>query len=81
LGVSRILDPMLLEEVINFGPDVNVDRIVAAECALVLANELDPLLGSHSNSKSQDRLSALRKVLSGKSSTFSNVKTTWSLRK
>lgn len=42
-GVTRILDPMLLEEIIKFKPDDSdyIDRIVAAELALALAFEMD----------------------------------------
>jgi hypothetical protein len=45
-GVSRILDPMLLEEIIQFNEDGNFDRIVAAELAIALAMKLDPILGA-----------------------------------
>lgn len=43
LGVTRIFDPMLLEEVIKFNFDQgNFDRIVAAELAIALADHLNP---------------------------------------
>lgn len=41
-GVTKILDPMLLEEIAKFTPDRNVDRIVAFELALCMAKHLDP---------------------------------------
>jgi hypothetical protein len=43
-GVSRILDPMLLEEIIKFDKDKNFDRIIAAQLAIALANKLNPVL-------------------------------------
>lgn len=42
IGVSRILDPMLLEEVIKYDKDGNFDRVIAAECALALAEHMTP---------------------------------------
>ncbi len=45
LGVSRILDPMLLEEIMNFNKDEgNYDRIIAAQLAIALANKLNPVI-------------------------------------
>jgi len=46
LGVSKILDPVLLEEVIQFNDDLNTDRLIAAELAIALAMKLDPILGA-----------------------------------
>lgn len=46
MGVRRILDPMLLEEIRYFREDEgNYDRIVAASLAIALANHLDPIIG------------------------------------
>jgi hypothetical protein len=47
LGVTRVLDPMLLEEIIQFNDeeDSNFDREVAASLAIALANHLDPIIG------------------------------------
>jgi len=45
LGVSRILDPMLLEEIIAYNDSDNFDRVIAAELALALALKLDPIIG------------------------------------
>ena len=43
LGVTRVFDPMLLEEIINFNSEEgNYDRIVAAELAVALADHLNP---------------------------------------
>lgn len=46
-GVSQILDPMLLEEIIKHDPDDkdwNGDRLVAAGLALALSYHLDPII-------------------------------------
>ena len=45
LGVSKILDPVLLEEIIHFNDQGNFDRIVAAELAIAQALKMDPILG------------------------------------
>lgn len=43
LGVTRIFDPMLLEEIIMFNSEEgNYDRVVAAELAIALADHLNP---------------------------------------
>jgi hypothetical protein len=41
LGFSRILDPLLLEEIIKFNPEGNFDRIRAAAIAIAVATHLD----------------------------------------
>lgn len=41
LGITRILDPMLLEEIIRYNKDDNFDRIVAFRHALAYARHLD----------------------------------------
>ncbi len=46
LGVSRILDPVLLEEIIQFHDELNTDRLVAAELAIAQAVKMNPLIGS-----------------------------------
>jgi hypothetical protein len=43
-GTARILDPMLLEEIIRFDKEKNFDRVIAAELAVALANKLNPIL-------------------------------------
>jgi hypothetical protein len=61
-GVSRVLDPMLLEEITKFSKDpnnkVNTDRVIAAELAVALAYKLDPIIGK-SGSNEDPRLKAL----------------------
>lgn len=44
MGVFRVRDTMLLEEIIQFNEDGNFDRIVAIELAIALANHLDPIM-------------------------------------
>ena len=45
LGVSKIFDPVLLEEIIQYNDEMNADRIVAAELAIAQALKMDPVLG------------------------------------
>jgi hypothetical protein len=42
LGVTRVFDHMLLEEIINFNADGNFDRIIAAQLAIAMAEHLNP---------------------------------------
>lgn len=43
LGVTRVFDPMLLEEILMFNSEEgNYDRIVAAELAIAMADHLNP---------------------------------------
>jgi hypothetical protein len=44
-GVSKIFDPMLLEEIIQYNEEGNFDRIIAAELAIAQALKMDPILG------------------------------------
>ncbi len=44
-GVSKIFDPMLLEEIIQYNDEGNFDRIIAAELAIAQALKMDPILG------------------------------------
>lgn len=61
LGVTRVLDPMLLEEIVQFNEETgNYDREVAASLAIALANHLDPLVGRASE-KDNDRIKELFK--------------------
>lgn len=45
LGVTKIFDPVLLEEIVQYNDEDNFDRVVAAELAIALAMKLDPILG------------------------------------
>ena len=44
-GMAKILDPVLLEEMIQYNESGNFDRIIAAELAIALAMKLDPIIG------------------------------------
>ncbi len=46
LGMTKIFDPTLLEEIIQYNDEGNFDRIIAAELAIALAMKLDPLYGA-----------------------------------
>lgn len=45
LGVSKVFDPVLLEEVIQFDDEGNFDRLIAAELAVAQALKMDPIIG------------------------------------
>jgi hypothetical protein len=45
IGVTKIFDPVLLEEIIQYNDQGNFDRIVAAELAIAQALKMDPILG------------------------------------
>lgn len=45
LGVSKIFDPVLLEEIIQYNDSGNFDRIIAAELAIAQAMKMDPIIG------------------------------------
>ena len=45
LGVTKIFDPVLLEEIIQYNDQGNFDRIIAAELAIAQAMKMDPILG------------------------------------
>ncbi len=60
LGVSKIFDPVLLEEIIQYNDSGNFDRIVAAELAIAQAMKMDPILGRVGGS-GDDRVNSLFK--------------------
>jgi hypothetical protein len=45
-GMTKIFDPMLLEEMIKYNDVDNFDRVVAAELAIALAMKMDPMMGA-----------------------------------
>jgi hypothetical protein len=49
-GMHKILDPMLLEEMIQYNDEGNFDRIVAAELAIAQAMKMDPIYGKATQS-------------------------------
>ena len=59
-GVSKIFDPVLLEEIIQYNDQGNFDRIIAAELAIAQALKMDPVLGRVGGS-SDPRVSAIFK--------------------
>jgi len=60
LGVSKIFDPVLLEEIIQYNDQGNFDRIIAAELAIAQALRMDPILGKVGGS-GDERLKAFFK--------------------
>lgn len=44
-GISKMFDPTLLEEIIQYNDEGNFDRIVAAELAIAQAMKMDPIIG------------------------------------
>jgi hypothetical protein len=83
-GVSKIMDPMLLEEVIKFNKDKgNYDRLIAASLAIAQARKMDPVysisslekdprLQSYFHRNKKNRKSG--RVFHPMGRTFSNVK-------
>ena len=59
-GVSKIFDPVLLEEIIQYNDQGNFDRIVAAELAIAQALKMDPIMGKVGGS-SDPRVNAIFK--------------------
>jgi hypothetical protein len=51
IGIKRILDLLLLEEMIHFNDEGNFDRIVAAELAIAQALKMDPIIGKVQESR------------------------------
>jgi hypothetical protein len=58
LGVNKIFDPVLLEEIIQYNDQGNFDRIIAAELAIAQAMKMDPIMGKASGS-GDDRVKAM----------------------
>jgi len=58
-GMVKILDPLLLEEMIQYNETGNFDRIIAAELAIALAMKLDPIMGRVGD-KQDVRLTAMQ---------------------
>ena len=58
LGISKIFDPVLLEEMIQYNDSGNFDRIIAAELAIAQAMKMDPIMGKIGGS-GDDRVQAL----------------------
>jgi len=59
-GITKIFDPVLLEEIIQYNDVDNFDRIIAAELAIAQALKMDPILGKVGGS-GDERVAALFK--------------------
>ena len=57
-GVSKMFDPVLLEEIIQYNDQGNFDRIIAAELAIAQAMKMDPIMGKIGGS-GDDRVKAM----------------------
>ena len=60
LGVTKIFDPVLLEEIIQYNDEDNFDRVIAAELAIAQAMKMDPIFGKISSTK-DSRMESLLK--------------------
>ena len=78
-GVSKVFDPMLLEEIIQYNEDGNFDRIIAAELAIAQALKMDPIIGKIGGTN-DDRVRSLysKKIKSNK--LFSSSKNMFNTR-
>ena len=81
LGISQIQDPMLLEEVIKFNPDLNTDRVVAAELALSLGIHLNRSMGQVSSTEDDGRMTSYTNRSKNKKSIFTQQTSTFSRNK
>ena len=61
LGVSKIFDPVLLEEIIQYNDQGNFDRIIAAELAISQALKMDPIMGKIGGTSDERVASMFRK--------------------
>lgn len=64
LGVNKIFDPVLLEEIIQYNDSGNFDRIIAAELAIAQAVKMDPIIGKVGGS-GDDRVKSMFKRKKG----------------
>lgn len=81
LGVNRVLDPVLLEEIIQFHDDLNTDRLIAAELAIAQAVKMDPIIGAIGQKKDPRIEQLFNRQKKNKSQIFGNSKPTFSKRK
>ena len=79
-GVSKIFDPMLLEEIIQYNDEGNFDRIVAAELAIAQALKMDPILGKIGGT-SDERVKSLYSKKGNNNKLFSSSKNMFNTRK
>lgn len=73
-GVSKILDSILLEEIIKFNKTGNFDRIIAAGLAITLARKMDPVIKVGEDYESEIYASLVSNMRGGSSviSSFGN---------
>ena len=82
LGVNRVLDPVLLEEIIQFHDDLNTDRLIAAELAIAQAVKMDPIIGAIGQKKDPRIEQLFNRGKRNKTQIFGNSRTaTFSKRK
>ena len=79
MGVSKIFDPVLLEEIIQYNDSGNFDRIIAAELAIAQAMKMDPIMGKVGGS-GDDRVKALY-LQKSKNSLFSESRGLFNTKK
>jgi len=79
-GVSKIFDPMLLEEIIQYNEEGNFDRIVAAELAIAQALKMDPIFGRIGGTN-DDRVKSLYSKKLKSNTLFSSSRNIFNTRK
>jgi len=79
-GVSKIFDPMLLEEIIQYNEEGNFDRIVAAELAIAQALKMDPIFGRIGGTN-DDRVKSLYSKKLKSNTLFSSSRNMFNTRK
>jgi hypothetical protein len=63
LGVTRILDPLLLKELIKFTPKLNVDRVISFGLTLAMAKSLNSksvIVSSTQDSRMQEYFKSMK---------------------
>ena len=79
-GVSKMFDPMLLEEIIQYNDEGNFDRIIAAELAIAQALKMDPIFGKIGGTN-DDRVKSLYSKKLRSNTLFSSSKNMFNTRK
>jgi hypothetical protein len=79
-GVSKMFDPMLLEEIIQYNDEGNFDRIIAAELAIAQALKMDPIMGRIGGTN-DDRVKSLYSKKLKTNKLFSSSKNMFNTRK
>lgn len=79
-GVSKMFDPMLLEEIIQYNDEGNFDRIIAAELAIAQALKMDPIFGRIGGTN-DDRVKSLYSKKLKSNTLFSSSRNMFNTRK